>query len=417
MLMQRKHNLLADEMGLGKTIQGIELINRLKLRTTIIICKASIKRNWERKLKEWLVSPRVIQIIDTKTDNISDLSEIIIVNYDLITHSFIFHQLIQRNWDLLICDEAHYLKNLKAKRTVAVLAKNGIARVCSRSLMMTGTPVLNRPIELYPMLKVLAPTVIAPYSDYFRFAKRYCDAWQDGFGLNVNGASHTDELNKKLRQHYMIRRLTHEVEVQLPQRRYEIVYIDQVESAKPMLRTLENAQRRDFKHQDLGVQAGELAKLRRETAEEKVQTCMEQIKAYVSSCDKIVIFAYHHSVIEKLEKELHGFGYVSITGSTSQLIRQKSIDEFQKNDRVKVFIGQIQAAGEGIDGLQNVCSNILFIESSWVPGEVEQAIKRVHRLGQTKPVLVRFLVWADSIEEHMLRVALDKVKTIREILK
>lgn len=416
-MLDRRHNLLADEMGLGKTVQAIAFVNLILAENVLIVCPASIKRNWMYKLREWLTFNRSIQIIDKRTDVVSDLANIVIINYDLISHSFLLQQLTDRKWDVLICDESHRLKNLKTKRTAAVLAKNGLIHAASRSLMMTGTPLLNRPIELYPILRVLAPKVIAPYNTYDQYAKRYCAAWMDGFQLNVQGASHTDELNKKLREHYMIRRLTHEVEVQLPSKRYEVVFVDKTESIDRKLRIIGDATRTDFKYHDSGLAAGEIATLRRETAEAKIDACMEQIETYVESCEKLVIFAYHHSVIEKLEEKLKRMGTITITGRTPNTKRQELIEKFQTDKSKKVFIGQIQAAGEGIDGLQNVCSNVLFVESSWVPSELEQCVKRVHRIGQSKPVLVRFLVWADSIEEHMMRIALDKVKVIKEILK
>lgn len=416
-LAERKHNLLADEMGLGKTVQAICLMNMLKLRKVLIITPASIKRNWEHKLNEWLTEGRIIQIIDKKTDFISEFAEVVIVNYDLISHSYLHQQLTERKWDLLICDEAHRLKNMKAKRTVAVLSRTGLAHKAERTLMMTGTPVLNRPIELYPILRVLAPKVMAPYSDYFKYGRRYCAGYMDGFAFNVDGASHTDELNKKLREHYMIRRMTYEVEVQLPKRRHEVIFIDSTKDIQNRLRTLDEATRKDFKHQTFDGSAGELATLRRETAEAKIDTSIEIIRDYIEAVGKIVIFAYHHSVIEKLEKELATYNPVTLSGSTLQIHREGVIRKFSGDPNCRVFIGQIQAAGEGIDGLQKVCSNILFVEWSWVPGEIEQAIKRVHRIGQERAVLIRFLVWANSIEEHQMRVALDKVKTIKEIVK
>jgi len=415
--MKRKHNLLADEMGLGKTIQAIELMNRLQMRRVLIICKASIKRNWERKTKEWSKYNYSIQIIDKKTDEVSEFSEVVIVNYDLITHSYIHQQLKEIQWGLIICDEAHYLKNMEAKRTKAVLARDGLVRYAKRTLMMTGTPILNRPMELYPMLKVLAPTVIAPYSDYYRYGRRYCGGFMDGFGFKANGATHTDELNKKLREHYMIRRMTNEVQVQLPSKRYEVVFIDSSEGIRTKLRTLDQASRKDFKYQTLNIDAGGIATLRRETAEEKVECSIDLIKEYAESAGKLVIFAYHHSVIEALRTNLARFSPVVLTGATSQKGRELAIKGFQEDPKRSVFIGQIQAAGEGIDGLQSVCHNVLFAEVSWVPGEIEQAIKRIHRIGQTKPCLFRFLIWADSVEEHQMRVALDKVKTIKEITK
>lgn len=418
-LIARQHNLLAHEMGLGKTLIAVEMINRLNLKKVLIICKASIKTNWERKLEEFLDYPFCygVHMINRRVDVVPWNADIVIVNYDLITHSNIFYQLKKMKFDLLICDEAHYLKNMQTKRTKAILARNGLVHNCGRSLMMTGTPVLNRPSELYPMLKVLAPAVIKPYSDWFSYAKRYCDAWQDGFGLNADGASHTDELNKKLREHYMIRRTWKDVEIQLPKRRYEMVLIDTPTKVEQQLRTLTEPTRRDFKHQTLDTDAGGLATLRREIAEEKIDACIDQIKEYVMSAGKLVIFAYHHSVIERLKNELQNFGAVVLTGSTSLVDRQRAVDSFQTNTTIRVFIGQIQAAGEGIDGLQSVCHNILFVESSWVPAEISQAIARLWRLGQSKAVLVRFLIWAGSVEEHMMRVALDKVQTIREIVK
>ena len=417
-LTQRKHTLLADECGLGKTVQAIKLMSKIP-PPILIICKASIKENWKRKLEEWLDYAFLYgyQIINKKTDVLDPGANIIIVNYDLISHSHIFYQLANIKWQLLICDEAHYLKNMKAIRTKTILSRKGLIHHTERSLMMTGTPVLNRPIELYPMLKVLSPETIAPYNDYYKFAKRFCNGHQDGFCFNDKGASHTDDLNKRLRAGFMIRRTYKEVEMQLPQRRFEMVVIEQSENAKPLLTILENAERLDFKHQKLGVEAGELATLRQKTALEKVELCLDKIKEYVESVDKLVIFAYHKAVIEKLLGELHHYGTVIVTGATPTKDRQSVIDSFIRNSKLKVFIGQIDAAGEGIDMLQTVCHNILFVESSWVPGTINQAIARVWRLGQSHPVLVRFLIWANSVEEHQMRVALDKVKTIKEITK
>lgn len=416
-MIKRKHNLLADEPGLGKSAQAIALADVLGLRCILVITKASLKTGFKKHLENWAVYNRVTQVVAKKTELIEELAEVVIVNYDIIHHSYIHQQLCDRKWDLIICDEAHALKNMDAKRTKAILAKNAIIHKAERTLMITGTPVLNRPIELYPILKVLAPQVMAPYNDFFKFAKRYCDAWQDGFTFNTKGASHTEELNIKLRQHYMIRRMEKDVDTQLPSRRHEMVFIDSTDGVRSKLRILAEATRGDFKHQSLDAAGGELSVLRRETAQEKVILCNEILTEAVEANRKTVIFAYHHSVINELSRTLIEFEPIVFTGMCTALQRDEAINQFKNNPRRKVFIGQIQASGEGIDGLQEVCHNIIFAEWSWVPGEIEQAIKRLHRIGQKEKVLVRFLIWADSIEEHMLRVALDKVKVIREITK
>lgn len=416
-MIVRQHNLLADSPGLGKTIQVILLRNALMLRKILIICPASVKLNWKRELENWLTSDLSIQIINKKTDIIEPFSEVIIVNYDLITHSFLFEQLKQIQFDLGVCDEAHYLKNMKARRTHAVLAKNGLIHNCGRTIMVTGTPILNRPIELYPILKVLSPETIKPYNDYYRFAHRFCDAWMDGFALNVKGASHIEDLNQRLRQRYMVRRTVEEVMDELPKVRYQLFFVQTNKDTKLILEAIDNATKKDFKYQKFDAAAGELALLRRETAEKKFLAVSEYIIDQVVQLEKVVIFAYHHSVIDKLMNVLAKFNPVKLDGSMNSSQRQAAIDKFKDCFNCKVFVGQIQAAGQGIDGLQTVCNNVLFLEWSWVPGEIEQAVRRLARIGQTKPVLAQFLVWADSVEEHMMRVALDKVKVIKEVLK
>lgn len=416
-MVRQKHNLLADDPGLGKSLQAIALWEVLSLRRVLVVTKATLKTGFLKHIENWQLNKRVVQIINKKTDFVTDLAEVVIVNYDIISHSYLHQQLTSVKWDLLICDESHCLKNRDAKRTTAVLAKKGLVWSAARTLMMTGTPILNRPVELYPILRVLAPMVIAPYSDYLKFTKRYCDSFYDGFTYNDKGASNTEELNLKLRQHYMIRRSTHEVEIQLPSKRYEMVFIDSSPDVDKKLKVIDHATRQDFKHQNLDAAAGGLATLRRETAEAKVTAYIETIKEYVESTDKIVIFAYHRSVIKILEEALKEYGCVVLHGGCSQSNRHDSIEKFKSQEGIKVFIGQIDAAGEGIDGLQNVCHNALFVEWSWTPGLIEQACKRLHRIGQEKPVLFRFLVWANTIEEHQMRVALDKVKIIREVLK
>lgn len=416
-MCDRRHTLLADEPGLGKTAQVIGVINELELRRVLVICPASVKINWVRELNKWLTTQREIQIIKNKVSTVEPWAEIVVVNYDLVIHSNIFNQLKNNQWQLLVCDEAHYLKNMKAERTTAVLGAGALAHKAQRTIMVTGTPVLNRPIELYPMLKVLCPAVIGAYKDYYKYAMRYCNAWYDAFSFNVNGASHTEELNAALRKYYMIRRTLSEVETQIPARQYQMWFIEPSLKVKTKMQLIENAVRKDFQYQNLNLEGGELATVRRETAESKIESCIEHIHDRINECGKLVIFAYHHSVIQNLQKQLSQYNPVVLDGSKSQTQRQAAIDSFVNDPKTQVFIGQIQAAGQGIDGLQHVCNHVMFLEWSWVPGEIEQAMKRVQRMGQTKTTFVEFIVWSDSVEEHMMRTALDKVQVIREVVK
>lgn len=414
-ITSRQHSLLADEMGLGKTVQAIGAVNSTVCSDVLIICPASVKLNWLRELHNWLVISRPIQILNKRTDIILDSARIVIVNYDLVWHSHIFEQVVKREWDILFCDEAHYLKSKDANRTKAILAKGGLVHRCKRTVMMTGTPVLNRPIELYPILKVLSPETIHPYRDYYKFAMRYCNAWHNGLTLDVRGASNEEDLNKRLRASYMLRRIEKDVEDQLPPKRYQTFLVDP-SNEKSLLTQLEKAHRTDFRGDAGGLSGGDLAQMRRELALGKVHACREHIHGLVEQAGKLVIFTYHRDVTKYLIDLLKEYNPVSLTGETSQQGRQQAIATFMDNVDCQVFIGQIQAAGQGIDGLQFASSHILFAEWSWVPGEVSQAIKRVHRMGQEQTVHIQFLVWADSLEEHIMRTALDKVETIDKIV-
>lgn len=415
-IISRKSSMIGDEMGLGKTIQAIGAINQLDARRVIIVCPASVKLNWEKELKEWLIEPLRIQVVNGRSTKILDNVNVVIINYDLVSHSHIWQQLVSFEWAMLICDEAHYLKNQSAKRTKAILARNGLAHRSHFKVMLTGTPVLNRPIELYPILSVLAPQVLGKYQSYISYVYRYCGAYRSAFRFDVSGASNTKELGERLRTTYMLRRTVDEVQKDLPDKIYQVHLIESTTDMQNKLTKIMDPKRLDFKYQDLN-DGEHIATVRRETAMEKVKYALPHIETSIESVRKLVIFTYHIDVLEYLSDNLKDHGVVSISGGDTILKRQKAIDDFKKDDgKIKVFIGQIQAAGQGINGLQDNCHHVMFVEWSWVPGEIEQAIKRVHRMGQKNTVHVQFLVWAKSVEEHMMRTALDKLVTIREIV-
>lgn len=414
-ITSRKSSMIGDEMGLGKTIQAIGAINTMDARKVLIICPAGVKLNWDKELNEWLIEPLNVYVVMGKTFKIPADANVVIVNYDLVAHSFIWQQLVAHDWALLVCDEAHYLKNQSAKRTKAVLARNGIVHKAAYNVMLTGTPILNRPIELYPVLKVCAPQVLGKYINYISYAYRYCAGHKAGFRFDVSGASNTRELGERLRATYMLRRTVDEVQKDLPDKVYQVHLLDSSTDMQGKLTKIMDPGRLDFKYMD-SLDGEHIATIRRETAMEKVKHALPHLRDTIESCDKVVIFAYHREVVAFLEENLTGYGVARITGGDSIEDRQAAIERFRTKRDCRVFIGQIQAAGQGINGLQENCHHVVFVEWSWVPGEIEQAIKRVHRMGQTKTVHVQFLVWAKSVEEHMMRTALDKLKTIREIV-
>lgn len=415
-LVDKKRALLADEMGLGKTIQAIGAINALTAaKTVLVVCPASLKLNWQRELLTWLCQSRTVQIVNGRNCHLRN-SDIIIVNYDLLIYPVIAKQLSERKFDVGIFDESHYLKGRKTKRTKAVLLKGGVASRCSRVWFMTGTPVLNRPVELFPVLRAAAPEVIAPYTTFAQYAYRYCAGWYDqATGIMwADGATNVDELNERL-QTFMLRRRKEEVLKDLPEKRFQIVPLSATAKAKKLIAKEMTWGIRDASYQTMPGDVGDIARHRHELALSKLDDCIEYIKDLMEDTEKLVIFAHHRDVIKKLEKDLAYYNPMSLTGDTPQQARQEAVDEFQYDPLVRIFIGQVQAAGVGIT--LTAASTVVFVESSWVPGEIHQAVDRCHRIGQKNSVLAQFLVVEDSLEEHMLRTVIDKTRTIKRIVE
>lgn len=413
-LCERKAALLADEQGLGKTPQAIVACNMVKAKKILVICPAVVKLNWKREFEVWSKGAFKIQVVQGRSDVITD-ADVVILNYDLLSSMEIFKQLIARHFAVGIFDEAHYMKNREAKRTKAVLLKGAIASHCVYKWFLTGTPVLNRPIELYPILKAAAPEVIEPYDSYDAFAKRYCDGYWDGFQLVAKGASNVEELSLALNSGFMLRRLKKDVLKELPDKQYQMISIAAKDAkTKALVKKEFTFSRGDARYGGVDAGGAEIALLRHELALSKVDMCVDHIEDVLVETEKIVVFAYHKDVIEQLAEKLKDYGVAVITGATVMGKRQEAVDDFQNKPAVRVFIGNIQAAGIGIT--LTAASHVIFVESSWVPGEVDQATDRCHRFGQKNSVLVQFLVIEQSLEEHMIRTIIDKRMTIHRIV-
>lgn len=415
-LADRRNALLADEQGLGKTPQAIKAINLLQAPSVLIVCKAGLKLNWEIELKRWLDNKELnIQVLSGGKDKIQKNTNIVIVNYDLLINKNIHAQITKRSWYVGVFDEAHFLKGRTTKRTKAVLLANGIASRCVHRWFMTGTPVMNRPEELYPILKSCAPKVIEPYLSFESFARKFCAAWWDGFQLVTKGASNTNELYQRLSKDFMLRRLKKDVLSELPEKMYQIVSMPAANS------TMVEYAHKDFtwgKHEARKVTEGlggdYISIIRHQLALSKVPSACAHIEDLLMENEKLVIFAYHRDVIEAIVRTMEHYRCVVITGSVSTADRQKAVETFQNSPEIRLFIGQFQAAGDGIT--LTAANTVVFVESSWTPAEIEQAADRVHRIGQKKAVLVQFLVIERSFEEYQLRVAIDKKQIIGELI-
>ena len=442
---ERPAVLIADEMGLGKTIQAIGLLNAdPTLKRVLIICPASLKLNWRRELEKWLCRKRAIFVADSKA--FAPLADgITVVNYDVL-HK---HELELRTteWDMVVCDEAHYLKNKDARRTKMVFGERatkkekeqGMADVpglqARKRVLLTGTPICNKPAELWPLINYLDPIT---WGNFFKFAVRYCGAHQNGFGWDFSGAANLAELQDKLRSTIMVRRLKKDVLTELPAKRRQVV---EFPADTPALRAVTRAEREAYEGVDelearvelaaasedasafeaavAALKKGQqacfegLSTLRLETARAKIPLCIEHIDEAVEESSKVVVFAHHKEVVRALADRF-GNAAVRVVGDTPIAERQAAVDRFQKDPGCKVFIGSIMAAGVGLT--LTAASHVIFCELDWVPGNVTQAEDRCHRIGQKESVLVQHLVLEGSLDATMALRIIAKQEVIDKAL-
>lgn len=426
-LAARTAALLADEQGLGKTIQAIGAVAALKARKVLVVCPAGLKLNWKREFETWMpvfrhtsgimpAQERNIQVLFGRKDRIKSTTDVLIVNYDLLVGADILKQILALKFAVGIFDEAHFLKSRSARRTKAVFLKGGVASKCMYKWFLTGTPILNRPVEIYPILKAAAPTVLGSFTSYESFARRYCGGFFDGYQLVAKGATNTDELNERITKDFMLRRLKKDHLKELPDKQYQLIDIEATDAeTKKLIEKEFTWSKQDVSYQkDLATGGAELAILRHELARKKVGRAVTHCKDLLDNVNKLIVFAYHKDVIKSLEEGLKEFDPVVINGDTLSKNRQDIVDKFQKDQKCRVFIGQITAAGVGIT--LTAASTVVFVETSWTPGEIDQATDRAHRLGQKDAVLVQFLVIAGSLEEHILKTVVDKKLTIQKIV-
>ena len=418
--MTHPNVLIADEMGLGKTIQAIGLINAdPEMRKVLIVCPASLKINWRRELERWLVRPLWVTIAG---QHFPTAANIIIANYDVL-HKF-ERAIKSVRWDLLIADECHLAKNPAARRSRilhSIPAK--------RRAYLSGTPIVNRPAELWPLIEVLAPKM---FKDQKEYVERYCKATP----RDVEGRRLLNELQTRLRATFMVRRLKAQVLTDLPPKMRQVIELPPGDAAGVVAKEQEAVRRfvdsmfglrlrvelskasDDPKEYETAVQElrmgltaafSEISKLRHETALAKVPAVIEQVREALEASGKVVLFAHHHDVIEQIQAAFVKVA-VKVTGQVSLRDRQAAVDAFQKDPKTRLFIGGIQAAGVGLT--LTASSHVIFAELDWVPGNMSQAEDRCHRIGQKDSVSVQHLVLEGSLDATMAKTLVNKQRVI-----
>ena len=437
--------MIGDEMGLGKTIQALGVVNADDtISRVLVICPATLRRNWSREAQKWLCRPLPQVIIDVDRPLLFPPAGplLAIVNYERVRRAACLEFLLANgSFDLVIVDEAHRLKSAKSQQTIAVFGKQakreeirrvGISELARRLLLLTGTPIVNRPIELWPMIQACAPQT---FPSFFRFAKRYAGGSMGAYGWDFSGATNLDELQDKLRGSMLVRRLKKDVLRELPPKRRQIVELDSeglerlIEQERAAFLTRGETmaalqEEADAAHamgdtdeyricvrrlrEASGIAFEEMARMRRDLAVAKAPKVAEHVRMLLEEEEKLVVFGHHHEVLDQIAAylEREEIGVVMIDGRTPMDSRQANVDAFQTDDRIRVFIGGITAAGVGLTLTR--AHTVVFAELDWVPGNITQAEDRCHRIGQEDTVLVQHLVVQGSLDANMAQTLVYK---------
>ena len=384
------HRYLNDEMGLGKTPQVCGAIKRLRPKMTVLyIVLASLKDHWKTVLVEWEVcKPEDIFVIETGKDVVPTDAKHVICSYDILASDNVFDQLMARTYPIIVCDEAHALRSIDSNRSRNILGMNGKGLI-TRGLykwLLSGTAAPDRIINLYPVLKVLAPQTIRPYTSLEGYGNRWCAGFWDKRTkqMNYKGASNVADLKARLKP-FLLRRTIDEVYPELPPYVQEDIFID-----------LGNV--------GFDVHNTPTATLRRMIGQAKVPKVVAYIAERLQLCDRLIVFAYHREVILGLFEGLRsrGIGVHFLRGDTPKHDRRRYKDDFMAG-RIDVLIIQTGAGATGTDGLQKNCNEIVEAEPDWSPGLTSQARARLRRIKQTKVVNIKSILALNTLDMGMRR--------------
>lgn len=426
--------MLADEMGVGKSRQGLALLAVYQWEwPALILCPSSLKSQWRALIDEWLTpltenvqfqqkyarfftataDNRLVREVQTGKDSLDALVNII--SYDLAGDEKKSRELAARNFQVCLLDESHNLKSRAAKRVKVLLPIIGKAK---RIILLSGTPSLNRPAEIFPQMHMLRRDV---FSSFHAFGERYCAAKKERFGWNYDGHSNLQELNVVLTTLCMIRRTKDEVLADLPPKHRERVVLtltDEqrhlVEKGVENLRQVESQKNTDpaFSH----ARQAAFMTLWREIGKVKLPSVIEYIHGLLEQGTKFVLFAHHQFVLDELEAFLtrKNVRFIRIDGQTKSKHRQPMVDDFQTSSEVRVALLSITAAGVGIQLF--AAHTVVFAELYWTCGALVQAEDRCHRLGQTEPVNVFYLLAENTADEKIWFILRRKMEIVGQML-
>lgn len=452
----RQNGAFGDEPGLGKTIECILVSNATQAKRTLVLCPASLRLNWEREIWRWsnLENVQTYPVLSAK-DGVSLVSDYLILSYDSLRNNSIYSALMEGLWDHLIFDEAHYLKdpkgNMRTARSLGGRRWNkkerewdtykGIVSRCGMVTCATGTPMPNQPIEIYNMARLLdwdsiSRMTLNEFREYFYVEE---DGWVFGPVTKVTAEGsytvrerhrarvrtkprRTKELQQRMRGNWMVRRLKSQVLPQLPSQRWTLFPLEDDASIRKafrhggwkVLKSLLEMSGEDF--DPTAAIDGQVATARRLVGEAKAPAIAQYCHELLSNANKLVVCAWHTSVLDILGEQLARYSVVRMDGKTPPGLKQMMVDKFQDpGSKVRVILGQMQPLGMGWTLTE--AQDVVFGEPDWVPGVNQQMLDRVHRIGQKGSHAIGHIPYVPgTIEEVILHRVTQKSSVIHSAL-
>lgn len=401
---RRGRALIADEMGLGKTPQAWAwCLLHDELRPILIVCPASAKYTWEREIHKFTSDPPSLEVVEGTTLYEFE-ADVTIINYDILHHWLEY--LLEKKYKIAVLDEAHKIKNSKTKRTKAT---KELVRRTPALIALTGTPIENKPLEIFNVSNLIKPGV-------FPSAKRF----EREYDTTSTGAKNTAKLHRILVKEFMLRRKKKDVLQELPEKSYFVtpIKLSNVRKYAEIETDFINYVRKvDPSKVHKAVRAKALTKinyLRAALIEGKLNPACTWIEEMLEVENKLVVFCERKMAVNKLMEKFAGRA-VKIDGSTTMKNRQKAIDHFQNDPSTELFVGNMKAAAENIT--LTAANNVAFIELPWNPSVMDQCSDRIHRIGQeAESVNVYCLIARNTIENGWMELLDKKRKVASEIV-
>jgi len=408
--------LLSSEMGLGKTLTTLLWAFRNpEARPVIIVCPASIKWNWQKECAtHFNFRAEILQGTRPSQGGIPYDASFYIINYDILGPWLPFLRSLYPK--LIILDECHFCVNRKAKRSR--FTKELCVNV-PHVIAVSGTPLTNRPAELWQVLSIVRPDL---YPNFFIYAYEFTNPRRKPWGVDYSGAANLDVLHSRLSNTMMIRRRKAEVLSQLPPKQNIVVPLEienrkEYEAAeRDIIAWLAKQSQLRAKRAARAEQLAKMNHLKMLAGKLKLKSVIGWIDSFLEeSEEKIILFAVHKEIVHTLETRYKGQCTV-VTGDVVGKQRQQAFESFVKNPKIRVFIGNTRAAGVGWSA--KGCSTVAFVEMDWTPGIHSQCADRVHGIGRggAGQSSIYYLIARDTLEEHLCQMIQKKQKILAATL-